>query len=516
MPDLQRRLLGWACQKLPELPGTQPEPELGDCVTGATSLSYGDTWRADSHIASQFTSSAMAADPSLRSTSDFQEWWESRRNATRFSAEQVPFGDLEGWRFERDTGNLTHESGRFFVVQGLRITTEQAGSWSQPIINQSEIGILGILVKEFNGVLHCLMQAKAEPGNINGLQLSPTVQATRSNYTRVHGGANTRYLEYFRGDRRGQTLVDSLQSEQGAWFWHKRNRNIVVRTDEDVPLHDDFHWLTLRQLRKMLTVENLVNMDSRTVLACIPYARPQGPVPTDADPYTQALLRSYGNDGEDPDGYDDCGGSLHTLSELLSWFTEAKTRCGWTAQPIPLAEVTDWSRTSHAIVDDENRRFQVIGVSVDTDNREVSAWTQPLLAPTGTGLAAFVTKAVDGVLHVLARARAEPGLLDVVELGPTVRRTSAKDTDQDEPFFEYVTTVDSRRIRYDTVLSEEGGRFHHARTRYLVVEADDTFPADIPDDYRWVTVQQLTTLLRHPHYVNIEARSLLACLHSLW
>ena len=33
-----------------------------------------------------------------------------------------------------------------------------------------------------------LLQAKVEPGNINKIQISPTVQATRSNYLRIHGG----------------------------------------------------------------------------------------------------------------------------------------------------------------------------------------------------------------------------------------------------------------------------------------------------------------------------------------
>ncbi|NED05567.1 NDP-hexose 2,3-dehydratase, partial [Streptomyces sp. SID6648] len=34
-------------------------------------------------------------------------------------------------------------------------------------------------------------------------------------------------------------------------------------------------------------------------------------------------------------------------------------------------------------------------------------------------------------------------------------------------------------------------------------------------DFRWMTVRQLVDLLRHSHYVNIQARSLVACLHSL-
>ncbi|CAM5359048.1 GDP-mannose 4,6-dehydratase [Streptomyces cyaneofuscatus] len=96
-------------------------------------------------------------------------------------------------------------------------TTGDAGpAWHQPIIVQPEVGILGILVKEFDGVPHFLMQAKMEPGNSNLLQISPTVQATRSNYTKAHKGADVRYLEYFRGPRQGRVLADVLQSEHQA------------------------------------------------------------------------------------------------------------------------------------------------------------------------------------------------------------------------------------------------------------------------------------------------------------
>lgn len=33
--------------------------------------------------------------------------------------------------------------------------------------------------------------------------------------------------------------------------------------------------------------------------------------------------------------------------------------------------------------------------------------------------------------------------------------------------------------------------------------------------YRWVTMAQLSELLCHSHYLNVEARSLVACLHAL-
>ena len=40
------------------------------------------------------------------------------------------------------------------------------------------------------------MQFKAEPGNINNYQLSPTVQSTKSNFTKKHKGKSL-YIEYF-------------------------------------------------------------------------------------------------------------------------------------------------------------------------------------------------------------------------------------------------------------------------------------------------------------------------------
>ncbi|HEU5109052.1 MAG TPA: NDP-hexose 2,3-dehydratase family protein [Micromonosporaceae bacterium] len=435
---------------------------------------------------------------------DFHDWWSERARANRFEVTGIPFSQLSGWRFVAESGNLAHVSGRFFSVEGLHVEADGLGSWHQPVLNQPEIGILGILVRDVGGVPHALMQAKMEPGNVNNLQLSPTVQATRSNHTRAHRGSNTRYLEYFRRPGPGRTLLDTLQSEHGAWFWQKRNRNMVVQVTGDVPVHDDYRWLPLRQVHRLLKVDNLVNMDTRSVLACLPPSAVGEHVQPPADPFTAALHRSY--TGLRP--------GLHAMGEVLSWFTEAKTRCEWTARPIPLAHVRDWSRTDDEIADDGGERFRIVAVRVRADSREVSNWTQPLLAPRGQGLAAFLVRPFDGVLHVLVRARSEPGLLELVEMGPTVRLPAAGGP-ASEPYAGEAAAAPSGRVRFDAVLSEEGGRFHHALTRYRVIEVADDFPADVPDDFLWLTVHQLMRLVRHGRYLNVEARSLLACLHGL-
>lgn len=193
--------------------------------------------REDTVLPSRIARSAAATTGAWLRTEDFADWLEQRRRAHQFEVERIPFAELDGWFFQQDTGDLVHHSGRFFSVQGLHVTTGDGAvrDWHQPVISQPEVGILGILVKEFDGVLHFLMQAKMEPGNPNLLQLSPTVQATRSNYTKVHKGADVKYIEYFTDPRRGRVHADVLQSEHGSWFLHKSNRNMIVEAVGDVP-----------------------------------------------------------------------------------------------------------------------------------------------------------------------------------------------------------------------------------------------------------------------------------------
>lgn len=426
-------------------------------------------------------------------TDEVRAWLDERRRSHRFQVERIPFARLDNWSFDEGTGNLAHGSGRFFTVEGLRVATSEGPhrEWHQPIIKQPEVGILGILAKEFDGVLHFLMQAKMEPGNPNLVQLSPTVQATRSNYTKVHKGAAVKYLEYFTHPAPEKIIADVLQSEHGAWFFHKSNRNMIVETTGAVQLDDDFCWLALGQIGELLHADNVVNMDSRTVLSCAPYP-------------------------------DDQPGALHSDTELLSWFTVERSRHDVHAELLPLAGLPDWSRSESSIDHAEGRYFSVVAVRVHAESREVAGWTQPLFEPRETGITAFLVRQFEGVPHVLVHARVEAGFLDTVELGPTVQCTPAAHAnlpgEEQPPFLDYVLGVrrtHPSRIHYEAVHSEEGGRFLNAESRYLLVEADEaSAPLAPPAGYRWVTPEQLTSLVRHNHYVNVQARSLLACLNA--
>lgn len=459
-------------------------------------------------IATRFAKSAVAHDTSVMSTTQFHAWFAEHTRTNRCQATPAPLDQLDGWLTNQETGDLEHRSGRFYTIAGLDVVTEdqQSKSWSQPIIVQAEIGILGILVKEIDGVLHFLMQAKVEPGNINGLQLSPTIQATRSNYTRVHQGSAIPYLEYFDAPQTGRTLVHSLQSEQGASFLNKRNRNMIVEVTEDLPALTGFCWLTLAQLHELLRIKNLVHMDARSVMSVMPPAAWAHALPAlSEDSFRGAIARSL----TAPEGL------ANGTDDLMSWFTRIKAQRSLSRRLIPLNQVKSWNRTPDRIFHEEGKYFSVLGVDVEASYREVQRWSQPLIAPICQGIVAFLTKQIDGVLYVLVQARTEAGTFDVVELGPSVQCVPGNHPGSKPRFLDYALAAGPAQIRFDAVHSEEGGRFYHAENRYLIIEADDDFPTEAPEGYAWATVGELTQLVQHGLYINIEARCLLACLHSL-
>jgi oxidase EvaA len=437
------------------------------------------------------------ADGIFTATEDVPPWLEERRRANKFRVQRIPFDALDAWSFAPGTGDLVHGSGRFFTVCGLHVTElgepygdAPAREWHQPIIDQPEVGILGILAKEFDGVLHFLMQAKMEPGNPNLVQLSPTVQATRSNYTGAHRGSAVHYIEHFVAPPAERVIADALQSEHGAWFHRKSNRNMVVEATGPVPLLPDFCWLTLQQIHDLLRLDNVVNMDARTVLSCLP----------DGEADAAALM---------PD------------VELLSWFTSQRTRHHVRARRVSLGGLPGWRRDAYAISHEDGLHFSVVAAAVTAGNREVAGWTQPLLEPVTAGIVAFYSRTFAGVRHVLVHARAEGGFLDTVELAPTVQgiplnyaHLSPADR---PPFLDHAVNAADTAIRYQAMHSEEGGRFLNAESRHLILDADalPEVPVDPPDGYAWVTPGQLSALTRHGHYLNVQARSLLACLRSV-
>lgn len=484
------------------------------------------------NIHSEYLISSLTEQNPFMKTDDFMDWFAKRREAHRFHIERIPFSKLNNWSFDSGTGNLTHVSGKFFRIEGIWVESNAGykSQWTQPIINQPEIGILGILAKRFGGVLYFLMQAKMEPGNIDMVQLAPTLQATRSNFTRVHQGRTPPYLEYFLDRKYGRPLLDILQSEQGARFLRKRNRNIIIEVEGDIPVLDDYCWLSLGQINRLIQMNNVVNMDARTVLSCIDVCIPLGRG-NDVLELLDNLRVSAASNGVKltpiVDNFRsrilasafDRENAKYSKEEVISWFTELKFRYELNVERIPLKYVQDWIRSEDAIYHREQKYFSVIGVRVEAANREVPSWSQPLVEPRQQGVLAFIVKEINGILHFLIQGKVEAGNFDVVEMAPTVQcmTGSYRDVPVNDrpPFLDFVLNVPEESIRYRALQSEEGGRFFHDQNINLIVEADSDFSEKVPSNYTWMTLSQLKEFIRYNNFVNVQARCLLACLSLL-
>jgi len=463
-----------------------------------------------------FLKSAVALDSKVFSNKEVLTWIEDRRKAIQTVIQQIPLDSLRNWDVERSTGDVSHSSGGFFSIEGIRVSTNwgNLSSWDQPIINQPEIGFLGFIAKKFNGILHFLVQAKIEPGNINIVQISPTLQATRSNYSQIHKGKRPRYLEYFNGEKKVILLIDQLQSEQGARFLRKRNRNIIVElpAEEDIEAHEDFKWMTIGQIKELIQQDNIVNMDTRTVLSGISYGgystsslEVKSLFPSTTEPSWPMLKSALNSES-----------ALNNFRDILSWITNLKSTYDLFVDRIPMNKVSQWSHQDGVIERVDKKYFSIIGVNVSIGNREVVSWDQPMVKPSQEGLVAFIVRQIDGVYHFLVQAKLEAGNFDIIELAPTVQcLTGNYRTGHNEysvPYINEILSAKKNSILFDVMQSEEGGRFFNEQNRNMIVDVGNDFPLKVNENYYWMTLNQLLRLIEFNNYLNIASRSLISAI----
>ena len=209
---------------------------------------------------------------------EVRDWFLDQRRACRMKVEDIPLRETRGWTIDSETGDVSHESREFFSVHGVRVTettSREVGAkgWDQPILEQIgyDGGLLGILRKRFAGVPHYLIEAKAEPGNYELVQLSPTLQATFSNLKRAHKGQKPRFANYFEEpeENQGSILYRQWLSEDGGRLHKKRNMGMLVEVPEghEVEVPEGFIWASMFQIKALLNENAFVNPHIRGIIA---------------------------------------------------------------------------------------------------------------------------------------------------------------------------------------------------------------------------------------------------------
>lgn len=420
---------------------------------------------------------------------------------------KINFNSCTPWFFSESTGDIRTPSGSFFQITGLQKSINGQAVLEQPIILQNEIGYLGIIRKEFDGEMHYLMQYKIEPGNINKIQISPTIQATKSNFTQKHGGKKPAYLDYFVNAGKYKIIVDQIQSEQSSRFLGKRNRNIIIElSDKDeievLPSHD---WMTLKQIKELMRYDNLVNMDTRTVLSCLPLS---------VERFTDKEFKKIEQQFSDKALFNSVfyGNGENILPKIYQYINNYKMFDECDSKLIPLFSLKNWEMQNNEFVCKSPYSFKVVFCDIEIEGREVKHWCQPLFEATGIATFGLFTCVENGIRKFLVRCRSEVGCFDKIEIGPSVQREYISDETKTEVDILFDKKLsDKSGILFDNLLSEEGGRFYQEQNRNVIIEIKKE-EIDLPQGYFWCDFKTLNTLVQVNNTLNIQLRNLLSVL----
>jgi len=212
------------------------------------------------------------------SLSEVKTWFLNKKSSSTMNVEDIGLNEVKDWFVDEKTGNIYHKSKDFFVIHGLRVTTEtreKMSGWDQPIVEQVGFdgGLLGIVRKRFDGIPHYLCEAKEEPGNYGKVQISPALQATFANLNQSHGGRRPNFSDLFMNKDNidgVDVLFDSWLAEDGGRLHLKRNKGILIEVDEsfDIKLpNENFIWLSLYQIKQLMKEDAWINPHVRGILA---------------------------------------------------------------------------------------------------------------------------------------------------------------------------------------------------------------------------------------------------------
>jgi len=172
----------------------------------------------------------------------------------------IALDKLEDWHFGSDF--IKHKNNKYFSVIGVETTAgnREVKSWKQPILKETNIGLMGFIIKEFNKTIHYLIQIIVEAGKTS-VKFAPTVQC--SDYS--NRCDSVKYLSLLLNG--GRVLYDKIQSEEGGRFYHYQNRNMLVQIEDDIEVGYNFIWLTYNQIIDLMG-HGYFNIEARTLMAC--------------------------------------------------------------------------------------------------------------------------------------------------------------------------------------------------------------------------------------------------------
>ena len=208
----------------------------------------------------------------FNSTRELIQWLDDMKAQNHIYQRRIEVRALTDWKMD-GRGCLVHRAGKFFKVVGIEVTSSsrEVKAWSQPILDNVGTGIIGLLCRHLHNTTYFLLQAKAEAGNRNIVQIGPTVQFTQDNYVDNEGLEKPFLFDEFNRPRLFIPLRETRQSEEGARFYREEHVHKILLLPDSVPLAlpPEYRWFSYSQIRFFLHLGETVNSCARSVLSCL-------------------------------------------------------------------------------------------------------------------------------------------------------------------------------------------------------------------------------------------------------
>lgn len=417
------------------------------------------------------------------------------RAESELRQESVSFKECAKW--SNKNGQLVHDTGKFFSIKGIVAGDIPGAIYDSEavMIDQPEVGWLGFIVRPGPDGIEWLGNAKTEPGNIGGTQLAPSIQATRSNYLRAHGGRATKFLDLFQN---AKTFVsDAPNSEQGTRFLWKFNRNSVLILPQgalsDLADSPQWSWCSSAAMRDILADDYAINTDARSVISTAPWAllssgKPLFSAPVLAKSYhhprpavSEQLQKKIG-----PVGY----------QHIAQW------------QNVLLDDLKNHTLTDLSLCDDQGNEV-VTCFDISVKGREVDNWCQPFLMQCKIADHVLYMRVTDDGAEFFVRVYRELGFARRREYGPSTH----SEYETPVEMHNWETTAPNSQI-ISIHQSDEGGRFMHADAAYRVVLVENSTSRKSYPFGTWVTLFTLEKLVAKAGSTTNELRSVISLLLS--
>lgn len=430
----------------------------------------------------------------MKDNNTILSWITKRRGLSNLELEMIPISDTNNWNYNYKT--IIHEKNSYFSIIGVEVNSkhDKKIDWDQPIIYQKEIGILGFIIKD-NMIL---LQAKTEPGNVNGTQVAPCVQATISNYMRVHGGDETKFLGYFleSDDNNYERISDSLQSEQGTRFMDKSNRNSIVRLRSGHYLEDNddrFRWFELKELLSLIDKEYLINTDTRS---CLISCNWEGLTENNIAFFTDS--KDYGLKYWLNASYY----QKDTSNRIFERLKEIQNGNKYDFKIKDLNKLRNWRFGEDVIIDNDGIEFAVKGFRVSVADREVSFWEQPLVHNLSLGRVVLYCQKRDGVLKFFLNAQIIIGLDEAFVWGSSIQITKEEKN----------INFEGQTVLAECMQSDEGGRFYQSKCLYQIIKIPEGVNVPTSDMSYWASLAEIQSIVVQSNKTTNELRSVLSLL----